>query len=91
MHPFESGRVTRASLSRHSKQFQEPRLRANMQRNSLLGLTRVYNRLPVYVVGPPDAHTFQSHLSEEVRVALRGGNPNWHMLYSPRREYLVAL
>ena len=90
MRTINWGRVTRATLSRHSKQFEEPRLHTNMQRNSLLGLTRVYNRLNVYSVSAPDVTTFQTGLTEEVKVALRGGHPTWHLIFSPRREYLGA-
>ena len=77
------GYATRLRSRRHSKQLFEPRLTSDMQKNSLLGLVRVYNLLPGSTVDTGNVHVFQQELTITVKDLLQHGHPAWHMRFPP--------
>ena len=80
--------VTRHTASTNNKQIFDYRngTHTDIVRRSILGLCRVYNNLPQYIVDSKCVSDFQRHLQKMMIENLKLGDQNWSNIYSPRGE-----
>ena len=86
--PFSSDVFGFLREGEHSKQLYDHCLEIQYQqdlwRRSIFCMTRIYNRLPQYVVDMPSVSIFQSALTRMARTACQNGNENWQNIFDSR-------
>ena len=86
------GHLHNTKLQKHRHPYQLDEFRAGTHPallcRSVIGLTRVWNRLPEYIVTAGNVTIMQKGLTSILRAASRRGEVNWPQLFSPRGAIL---